>query len=373
MKFVVNTKPLVDSINLSVINQNVSKYYHMSCVIQITATRHNLTVNVEASRICSQVVLKGMGDEDGPVTTFVDSLMFKQLISTFESSTTVLEFTEGGLILHSGKSKFNLGSMFSEDVEEISLKKPVTSSGSAKPLSINKEDWRFVKDHMLYALAMSYVNPIYTYLYVGGDGDVIAGDFEMGLFVHSNKSNLNKTCIIPDTIVNLLTSLPDGSQIAEDGEDYIITYSSDSFSYISQFTPYYEEDEEVGSYRADTILDIMDTNEEGSLILDTAVINKFLGQAALLSHDTEDKINLTVENGVLTLKDANVECHQDVNGFSTGSYSMNFLTELLKSVLSKYTGDTIYIKPSISEDTGEYTGMLFWDDTLCTVLSSLDD
>lgn len=370
MKFVVNTKPLIDALNLTVINQNVSKYYLMSCVVQLTATKNSLTVNVEASRIFSQATLKGMGDSDGPVVTYVDTLLFKQLVSTFETATTTLEFTDGGLVLYSGKSKFSLGKMVSEEDADISLKVPTLEGVSQTSIPVDKQNWRFVKDKMLYALAMSYAEPIYTYVYLGDQGDVITGDFEAGLFVHSERSNLGRTCIVPDTIVNLLNSLPEGAKMYEKGLSYVVSFNSDAFSYLSEFLPLYEDDEEVGSYRSDAVLGVMTTSESGSLILDTAVINKFLSQASIFSTSTEDTIELSVENGILKLKDSNVECEQDVSGFSTDSYVLKFRTDLLKSVLSKFTGDTIYIKPTYMED--ELSGMLFWDDELSTVLSVVD-
>ena len=102
MNFTVNTKPLIEALNLGVINSNVSPFHKKSTIIQVSADEHDLKLNIEAESIKSELILKGSGDSKSVEKIFVSSLLMKQLVSTFDSATVTLEFAEGGLILHSG-------------------------------------------------------------------------------------------------------------------------------------------------------------------------------------------------------------------------------------------------------------------------------
>ena len=136
MNFNVSTKPLTDALNLGVINQNVSKFYQKSCLAQVTASKRDLKINLEASNVLSELHLRGSGDSEETVTTFVDCLLLKQLVSTFEANVTTFEFTEGGLILHSGKSKFTLPKMI--DDSELELNSPSKLEGQSSIIDIDK-------------------------------------------------------------------------------------------------------------------------------------------------------------------------------------------------------------------------------------------
>ena len=85
MIFECNTKPLSDALNLGVINSNVSNFHKKSCIVQVSATKSDLVINIESSRICTQLNLKGRGDSDDYSTIFVDSLLIKQLMNTFDT------------------------------------------------------------------------------------------------------------------------------------------------------------------------------------------------------------------------------------------------------------------------------------------------
>ena len=72
MKFTCSTKPLQSALKLGVIKSNISKFYQKSCLAKVTCSKDTLRVNLEASRIMTQLTLHGSGDEDGPVGIFVD-------------------------------------------------------------------------------------------------------------------------------------------------------------------------------------------------------------------------------------------------------------------------------------------------------------
>lgn len=367
MKFIVNTKPLSDALNLGVINANVSKFYSKSCLAQVTADKHMLKINLEAAFILSEIKLKGAGDSDSTTTIFVDSLLLKQLVSTFESSTVTLEFTDGGLILHSGKSRFTLPKLMDE--VDLELAAPELPDHSSEPIAINKDDWKFIKENQMYAIAMSFIHPVYTKVWVGNDGDVLVGDFDNSLFTHSKKSKLDTTCLLSDTIINLFNSLPEGANLIKSDKSYLINVVTDGFEYISQFTPQYESDEDVGSYNADIILGMMNPSKEFSVVFSAPAVNKFLSQAALISSSSDDVIKLSIADGQLLLEDKNVQCKVAVTGDVVEPYSVEFKTVLLKSVISNYSED-VNISPMMQEDS--VVGITVWNKDLTTIIAGVD-
>lgn len=368
MRFTLSTKPLADSLDLGVVNANVSKYYQKSCIAQLEATQNALRINLEASNIVTEIRLKGSGDAADSGVMFVDSLLLKQLVKTFEASTTTLEFTDGGLILHSGKSKFTLPRTVDAD-SGMELRAPQLPESSAKAIDVNKSAWKFIKENQMYAIAMSFIHPIYTKVYIGEAGDVIVGDFDNSLFTLSDKGNFGATCLVSDTIVNLFNTLPEGSKLIKMGRNYLVRVETDSFEYVSEFTPQYEDEENVGSYNAEIILGMME-HPTGYAEVATAAVNKFLSQADLLSTSTDDTIRLGLEAGHLFIKDKNVDCKIDVKCDNSVEYFTDFKTSLLKSVMSNYSTEKVCIAPLMQEDV--CAGIIVWSDELTTVIAGVD-
>lgn len=368
MNFVLSTKPFCDALNLGIVNSNVSKFYQKSCLAQVTASRTNLTVNLEASNIVSEVKMRGSGDEDTVVSTFVDSLLLKQLVSTFDSATTTVEFTEGGLILHSGRSKFNLPKM--SDASDMELNKPSILHSSVSGVDIDKAGWKFVKEHQMYAIAMSFIHRVYTNVWASADGHVIVGDFDNSLFTYSKNSKLNKTCLLPDTIINLFNAIPDGAKLYNNDKSYIIQLTTDGYEYLSEFTPNYEDDERYGSYNSDMILDMMNVDENSSVSFKVSSLTRFLNQAALLSTSSEDTIKLSVSGKELSLTDNNVDCKLPLDKESSESYCIEFKTALLKSVINNMDSDDVKMMPMKQDD--EYVGVIIWTPNMTVVLASVE-
>jgi len=376
MKFTTNTKPLSDSLNLGIVNSNVSNFHKKSCVVQVSADSTTLKINIEAANICTEIQLKGSGEgsgESNSATIFVDSLLLKQLISTLDSSTVTLEFSESGLTIHSGKSKFTLPKMI--DSTEFELKSPVVPDASATAIDIDKADWKFIKDNQMYAISMAFVHPVYTKVWLGESGDVLVGNIDIGLFTHSNKNKLGSTCLVSDTIINLFNSLPDGAKLSKVDKDYVIQISADSYSYITQFSPFYESDDGVGDYSSSMILEAMQ-RPANSIKISTAAITKLLNQALLLSTSSDDTIKLSVDNRTVYLRDKNVDGQIAGDGDNNIQFSLDFKLDLLKQVLSNYTDDTIQICSSsrFDEDTGEteITGIIVWNNDLTTVVAGVE-
>lgn len=370
MNFTVSTKPLNDALSLGVIKSNVSKFYQKSTLAEVTADRKTLRINLEAASVTSELVLKGVGDEDGPKTVFVDCLMLKDLVSTLDTNSIVIEFVSGGITLHAGKSRFNLPQVLEE--ADIELKKPSPVPAESEIIDLAKADWKFVDDHQMFAIAMSYIHPVYTHVWVGEKGDVLVGDYDNGIFTRSAKSKLGSTCLLSDTIINLFNSLPEGSRIARVGDSYLIKLSTDSFEYSAEFTPKSEMDEGVGSYNSEAIFSILQTDESKAIKVNTGKINKVLSQATLLSKDAENTIEVSVQGNELILKDDNVDCHVEIEGQAPAEYSQKFKTVLLKSMLANMDEETIRITPNYGEGD-VLVGIVAWTKNMSVVLASVED
>lgn len=366
MKFQTNTKPFADALALGIINSNVSSFHKKSCIVQIGADSNTLKINVESSRICTEIKLKGSGEGE-PAVIFVDSLLLKQLASTLESATITLEFEEGGLTIRSGKSKFTLPKML--DNADIELTAPSAADSTSAESELKKADWKFVKDFQMYAISMAFIHPVYTRVWVGENSDVLVCDFDSGLFTHSKKSNLGNTCLLQESIINLFNSLPEGAKVAQIGRNYVIHLSTDSFEYTTEFTPEYEDDESIGSYASDVFLDMMNHEAKNSVI-NVASVTKLLNQATLLSTTSEDTIKWIMKDNSLKLLDRNVDGNIAVSGDDTISYELEFKLDRIKQVISNYTDETINVAPVYAED--EVSGLLVWNNELTTLVAGVE-
>ena len=184
MKFTLSTKPLVAAANLVIINSNINEFDDKSYMLEITADRTNLYLNTETHFIVSEVKLLGTGTEEEPARAFVDALIFKNLISTLKSAQVEIDFTPNSIVVTSGKSSFSLPMM--ANAKDGAFRSPLELSSekisAADNIDLGK--WKYIKKHQLYAKATSYALPVYTYVWVGKDNDVLVGDLNNNLFTH---------------------------------------------------------------------------------------------------------------------------------------------------------------------------------------------
>ncbi len=367
MKFTLSTKPLSDALDLGVIPGNISKYYRLSCLAQLTATRQELRINLEASNVVTELTLVGTGDEDGPVTGFVDCLVLKQLVGTFEANTTTIEYTEGGVILHSGSSKFTLP--FLAESADGELRRPQAAPEGAATVPVDLKDWKFIKDYQMYAVALSFVHPIYTNAWIGQDGDVIVGDFDNSLFTFSKKSKLGRTCLLPDTIINLFNSLPEGANITLMDKSYRIDLKTDAYQYTSEFSPKYEDEDNNGNYSAAAIMGSLQKSEENSIKVPVAPIAKVLSQADLLSSSGDNKIQFNVVGDQLRIYDDNVDCKVKFEG-NCPEFNIPLNSSQFKSIIGHVDEDTIKISPAWMDNS--VAGLTIWTDNLTVMVGAVD-
>jgi hypothetical protein len=372
MKFTVSTKPLKNVTSLGIIKANISKFFYRSNIVQITATRDTLKLNIEASGIKTRMTLKGSGDSDTPASIMVDCAKFKSLIDSIETEVVSIEFIEGGMYIHAGTSKFAVPQMI--DVNDVQLNEPIDQYTAASTLTIKPADWQFIKDHQMYAISNSENHPVYKNVWISKDTDVIVGDYDIGMFTYSKRGDFGSTCLLPPSLINLLTSIPEGSTISKVNKEYVLNITTDSYSMITEFTPKYEDDESVGSYNAEIILGMLN-HPESFVSVDVAPIIKFINQSAIISQSDTDKIvNFSIKDGTLTLMNRTSSYSMPVT--ATASYTVKFAIDYIKSVLSNFDSDTINIAPMMRSGNDEngnpiqmVIGCIFWTDTLTTVLA----
>lgn len=367
MKFTLSTKPFADALNLGVIPSNISKYYRLSCLAQLTASKNELRVNLQANGIKTEMYLKGSGDSDDVVTAFVDCLVLKQIVGTFETSTTEIEFAEGGLVLHSGSSKCTLPHL--AESEDGELERPGLPIEGAQKASINKEVWKFIQSHQMYAVALSFVHPIYQNVWIGESGDVIVGDFDNSLFTFSKKNELGRTCLLTDTIINLFTSLPEGAAITMMDKSYRVDVKTDGFEYASEFTPLYEGEDGTGTYEADSIMGTAQKDDNNTFIVATAPISKFLSQSAILSSG-DSKIEMTLTGKELVIKDENINTKIGVEG-NCSDFTIMLNGDIFEPVVSHMDAEKLRFCPIMDEGVAQ--GLIIWSDDLTVVLGAIEE
>lgn len=364
MKFTVSTKPLQNAIDLGIIKENISKFNQKSCLAQVTATRENLRINIEAPSIYTEIVLRGSGDADTSETIFVDCALLRQLVDSFDKDLTSIDFIEGGIVLHSGSSKFTLPKLL--DANNLSLNRPATIP-EGDSIELKSGDWKFVKDHQMFAISIWMIHPVYTKVWVGDDGKVIIGDIDNVIFTLSNKSNLGSTCLLNPTIINLFTNLPAGSKIKKVDNSYILSVETDSYTLTSQFIPEYETDEGVGSYNSEAILGTL-AKPDSYIEVDVAPIIKFLNQADIVATSQDTSTDFKVTGNTLTLNRGSGDFKVDVTKVGElADYSGDFKSTFFKSIFSSVDSDKIKIGPVYNE--GELSGSVFWTDNLSIVLA----
>lgn len=364
MKFTVSTKPLKSAVDLGIIKENISKFNQKSCLAQVTATRDSLRINIEAPSIYTEITLRGSGDADAAETVFVDCALLRQLIDSFDKDITSIDFIDGGIVLHSGSSKFTLPKLL--DANNLSLNRPAASS-DANSIELKASDWKFVKEHQMFAISIWMIHPVYTKVWIGEDGKVIIGDIDNVIFTLSNKSNLGSTCLLNPTIINLFTNLPEGSKIKKVDNSYVLSVDTDGYSLISQFIPEYETDAGVGSYNADTIMSTM-VIPQSYIEVDVAPIIKFLNQADIVATSQDTSTLFKVEGNTLILNRGSGDFKLDITKVGQlDNYSGDFKSSFFKQIFSSVDSDKIKIGPVYSE--GELSGSIFWTDNLSIVLA----
>lgn len=374
MKFTTNTKKLQEVLNLGIIKSNISRFYKKSSIAQLRATDTELIINLESNQIVTQINIRGTGDEKESACVFVDSQTLGNIVSTIESNKICFEFVQGGVVLHSDHNKFTLPSVINETDFELA----VPSKKFGKELKFGRHHWKSVFDNQMFAIAKSLINPIYTMVWVGENGDVIVGDYDNGIFTHSMDNDLVTTCLLTDTIITMLTTVPTSTKLykCKDSKSFILKYESTSdgaaesigeYVYVTEFTPKYEDDG-VESYSAEIILKTFEKTDN-IFTVNTKQISKFLSQASILSVGYSPIINFSYKDNVITLTDSYSEGKLSAEG-NCFDFDLKFNRPLIHSVFTKYADSQVTICPRVLD--GDIVGLLIWNDDFLTEIAGLE-
>lgn len=140
----------------------------------------------------------------------------------------------------------------------------------------------------------------------------------------------------------MFNNLPETAMIYKYDKRYIVSIKNDSYEFYSEFTPYYEDDEDIGSYGSDIILDMMKVDSD-QIKLDIKLMSSYLNQASLLASSDNYTITLTVSNNEIRLKDENVDCFIPMENKTDSDYSVTFKTKILKSVISNLDEESAFM------------------------------
>lgn len=372
MKFTVSTKPLVSALNLGIVNSNISKFFQKSNVAEVSVSGNDLRINLEASRIVTELTLRGSNDDPNPETNIgvavVDCSVLKTLMNTIETTEVSLEFLETCLIVTAGRSKFTLPKVL-EDTD-VNLRRPnLVDCGD--PHDVDKSGWVYIRDHQMYAIGLSFTHAVYTKVYLGDDGTVIVGDFDNSIFTSSAKAGLGTTCLLPHTVINMFASLPDGATIASCGRSYVVSVCTDGFDMTTQFEPYYESDADTGSYKAEVILGTMAVPEGANpIVISPAEALKILRQALILFTGSRKVITMEVTDTDVIFRDANTNGRIRLPVAPHDTFTLDFDLTFLIPAISKYEDETVKIFPARQGD--EIVGIILHSSEMTTVLAGVE-
>ena len=371
MKFNLNVKPLKDAMDLAIISGNISKFFEKSTVIELTVSDDILRLNTQATSLVSEATIKGYNEDKGVASAIVDCQLFKQLVSTIDGNEVCLDFQDNFLVVQYGKSKFNVPKLLSDE-DEASLDRPALEEslkGSLKT-ELHPDNWKYIQDHQLYAVAMSQIHKVYTRVWVDADKGVLTGDPNLGFFTYQPESDLSGSCLVSSTIVNLLSVLEDGSSVySVDDSSYVVCMSCDSFDFRSQFTVEHEEQNGMGSYDSDMIFAMVLDNSNEPVKLSKSKLASTVKQAGLFASASDPLIYITASESGFKLENDNVNC-VICKDASNLNYSIAFTVSDLETTVSHMDDDDLYMSPIVKE--GEVFGVRFSSGKLIALLGGVE-
>jgi hypothetical protein len=265
-----------------------------------------------------------------------------------------------------------LGDMDDSD-SDFKVPQTLDSNAMYPSIDLKSDDWKFVADHQMFAIAINYIHPVYCRVWTGESGDVLVGDYDNSVFTHSKHGSLGRTCLLPPTIINLFTSLPEGSRLIDTGSSYIVKVKTDGYEYVTEFTPELESDEKVGSYNSEIFMGLFD-HKDTYVTLDATKATKFLNQASLLvTYDS--LVNFSVDSEFASIGDSDVDCKLPIEkSENADSYSCKFKANFLKFVFSNLDNEKVNVTPIFEDDEKtEVAGVLFWTDNMSVLLGPVEE
>ena len=367
-KFTLSTKPFSSALDLAVL-KSISDNDSIGILAQLTVDGPELRVNFQYPRILTELRFKGMpSDDKAAATVFVKNTVLNQLVATLESNTVDIEFTDGGIVIRSGKSNFSIPKL--TDETEMSLNRPDVDSYKENAHKLDTAAWKFVKDNLTHVLVSCFENPVYNYVWVSEAGDTLSGDISDSLFAHAIKSDLKQTCLLSTTAIDILSIIPDNATIKQKDTDYLINVKGEGYEYITELKPQHESDPDTGDYNSAIILGVM-KNPENYLSVNPEAVRKVLNQAALLSTVSDDVIEITLSSECMVLKNNNVDCNIEgkING-QLDTRSCSFTTKHIKQLLKPFSGQSVNIGMLVNEEDAT-VGIILFDGIVTMVVGGV--
>jgi len=373
MKFTVTTKPFQDVLDLVVVQGNISKFYAKSTILQISVdTKGVLVLNSEADSVVSEARLKGSVDKIENATTFVDAVLFKQLVGTLDTPTIELDFVDQNIVIRSGRSTFTISSVVQSS--DMQLRTPAEPSGSE--CDLNASNWKQVKDKQMYAISENFVKLVYTYVF-NGTNEVIVGDYTSSLFTRSELEGLPVNCLLSSNIIGVILSVDSKSKIYHVGTSFILVSSTDAYEFTSELTPKYESEPEIGSYNSEAISSLFVNASSDGIIIPIFLVKQLLSQTNLLADGLSPTIKFSCSGNSLSLTSDKVD--GVIEGKLIGDsrdWELEFKLKDIMSVISNLSGEVVGIYPGMLHEDGEddiITSLVFKDEDVSVVLASIDE
>lgn len=372
MKFTLNVQPLKDAMDLGIISSNISKFFEKSTVIQLTAQGDTLRINTQATSLISEACIKGSNEDGGYATAIVDCILFKSLVSTLTSNEMSLDFQDNSLVVESGKSKFNVPKLLTDE-DAASLDRPASVDKLKDKFCTKLEPatWKYIQDHQLYAVAMSQIQKVYTRVWTSADKGVLTGDPQMSLFTFQEHSALDSDCLVSATVVNLLSALDEDSLLYHyNDSSYVAVMNCDAFTFTSQFTVEHEDETGIGTYAADMIFDMVLDDTQQPVKVSKSKLCANIKQASLFASSSNPLISVEADENGVKLVNKNVNCRisKDNAGIS---YSASFAVSDIDTVVSHMDEDSILIAPVVKD--GEVFGLRFSTSNMVALLGGMEE
>lgn len=361
MKFSLNVKPLKDAMDLGIISGNISKFFEKSTVVELSVTGSELQLNTQATSLLSEATIKGNNEDGGDAYAIVDCMLFKSLIGSLDSNTVTLDFQDTSVVVKSGKSKFNVPKLLTDE-DDVSLDKPVSVNDLGNKFcgQLDVNVWKYIKDHQLYALASSMVYKVYTKVWVDKEQGVLTGDSENSMFTYYPKGDLQGTNLVSSTIVNLLSSLEETTKLySVDTTTYVACMSVDSFDFRAQFTVDVDGDSRIGDYGSDMIFNMVLDDSQSEVPVSKDNMYADIKRASLFSSAFNPTITLKADDNGVYLVNDNVNCCLNSDS-SDIDYELVFNVSELDTVVSHMDLSDLSMSPVVKE--GEVLAIRFKSD-----------
>ena len=382
MKVTLSTGALKSGLSTLILDSSISRFNPKSCIARITLSNKVLQLDTEYPEIKSRLKLDCISDTNDLKVIYVESAVFKKLINSLNTGDVSLEVSDKDittLVVYAGKSKFYIPQIAEYQEVKFGIDSSTIEDTAALFENASKFDfsaWKFVSNYQLYAIA----DPVsalkaYTNVYVGDDNSIIVGDYNNNLFTYSNTDTVFSNCMIPGSVIKLLTSYPEDSSIVLGDNNlwYIMFYNEhNNYSLISEFKTKPESD--VENYQSDKILPLMmHDSTQAVTIANLAAIKDVLTQGSVLVSNRNDYvINLAVDDGTLRVFGNNMEYTEKI-GNKSAKFSVAFRLQKFMDTISHLDSNEINIMPKYRKDANGneiVIAILIWTENLTVVLGA---